>query len=83
MYQFLQKSKAAQLFSAFIIIMNVSWASDPHIRVISEGSCDTDDWFEHWNKLHFIYSHRKLIYTGIIFFLKVDVAYFLSSKCSR
>jgi len=20
------------------------WASDPHIRVISEGSCDTEDW---------------------------------------
>jgi len=49
---------------------------DPHIRVIYEGSCDTEDWsnddkfsFDHRNKLHFtIYSHRKqMIYTGVIF----------------
>jgi len=40
-----------------IIIRNVSWASNPHIRVISEGSCDTEDWSNdaenHRNKLHF------------------------------
>jgi len=23
---------------------NVFWASNHHIRVISEGSCDTEDW---------------------------------------
>jgi len=34
----------AQLFSTLIIIINVSWSSDPHIRVICEGSCDTKDW---------------------------------------
>ncbi len=34
-----------QLFSALIItIRNVSWAADPHIRMISEGSCDPEDW---------------------------------------
>ncbi len=34
-----------QLFSALIItIRNVSWAADQHIRMISEGSCDTEDW---------------------------------------
>jgi len=25
-------------------IINVSWASTHHIRVISEGSCETEDW---------------------------------------
>ncbi len=23
---------------------NVSWATNQHIRMISEGSCDTEDW---------------------------------------
>ncbi len=27
-----------------IIIINVSWAANQHIRMISEGSCDTEDW---------------------------------------
>jgi len=27
-----------------IIDNHQAWASDPHIRVISEGSCDTEDW---------------------------------------
>jgi len=25
-------------------VFNVCWSSDPHIRVICEGSCDTEDW---------------------------------------
>ncbi len=39
--QFPQKYEAAQLFSILIIIIN---ASNQHIRMISEGSCDTEDW---------------------------------------
>ncbi len=27
-----------------LIIINVSWVSNQHIRMISEGSCDTEDW---------------------------------------
>ncbi len=27
-----------------IIIINVFWAANQYIRVISEGSCDTEDW---------------------------------------
>ncbi len=51
-----------------IIIRNVSWAANQYIRLISEGSCDTEDWsndaenstFHHRNKLLFIiYSHIK------------------------
>ncbi len=37
-----KKYLAARLFSAFII--NVSWAANQHIKMISVGSCDTDDW---------------------------------------
>ncbi len=46
-YQFPQKYEAAQPFSMLmmiIIIRNVSWAANQHIRMISEGSCDTEDW---------------------------------------
>ncbi len=32
------------MFSKLIIIRNVSWAANQHIRMISEGSCDTEDW---------------------------------------
>ncbi len=35
--------KQQKLFSTFII-RNVSWAANHHIRLISEGSCDTEDW---------------------------------------
>ncbi len=35
--------KAAQLFST-LIIRNVSWAENQHISMISEGSCDAEDW---------------------------------------
>ncbi len=44
---------------------------EQHIRMISEGSCDTEDWsndaensaLHHRNKLHFkMYSNRKQVY---------------------
>ncbi len=41
---FPQKYEAAQQFSTFIIIRNVSWAANQYIRMISVGSCDTEDW---------------------------------------
>ncbi len=31
-------------FSTFIIVLKVSWAANQHIRMISEGSCDIEDW---------------------------------------
>jgi len=47
-------------YDLFIIIINVSLASNHHIRVISEGSCDTED-FDHRSTLHFtIYSHNNI-----------------------
>ncbi len=58
---FPQKYEAAQLFSTLIIIRNVCWAANQYIRMISEGSCDTEDWSNdaensaahHRNKLQF------------------------------
>ncbi len=41
---FPQKYEAAQQFSTIIIIRNVSSAANQNIRMISEGSCDTEDW---------------------------------------
>ncbi len=38
------KNEAAQVFSTLIKIRNVSWAANQHIRMISEESCDTEDW---------------------------------------
>jgi len=35
---------AAYLFSTLIIIKNVTWAANQHIRMKFEGSCDTEDW---------------------------------------
>ncbi len=69
---FQQKYWAAHLFSTLIIIRHVSWAANQHIRMISEESCDTEDWSNdaentaahHRNKWHFtIYSHRKVIFS--------------------
>ncbi len=50
--------KFKMLFSTLIIIGNVSWAANQHIRMISGGSCATEDWsnysensaFHHRNK---------------------------------
>ncbi len=63
MYHVSLKYEAAQLFSALIIIWNVSWSANKHIQIISEGSCDTEDWINdaenptlhHRNKLHLKY----------------------------
>ncbi len=35
---------ASQLFSTLIMIRNVSWAANQHIRMISEGTWDIEDW---------------------------------------
>ncbi len=54
------------------------WAANRHIRMISEGSCDTEDWsndaensvLHHRNKLHFtIYSTILTIHTVVAFTL--------------
>ncbi len=41
---FPQKYEAAQQFSILLIIRNVSKTAKQHIRMISVGSCDTEDW---------------------------------------
>ncbi len=41
---FHQNPEKVSQFPTLITISNVSWAVSQHIRVISEGSCDTEDW---------------------------------------
>ena len=41
---------------------NVSWAADHHIRMISEGSCDTEDWSND--------AENSALITGINYFIK-------------
>jgi len=55
-----------QLFSTLMIIINVS-SKNHHMRMISEGSCDTEDWSNDGGNtaLHhriYIYSHRKYLF---------------------
>jgi len=52
--QFPQKYVAVQLFSTLIVIRHVSWAANPHIRMISEGSYDTEDWSNNGKKAAYI-----------------------------
>ncbi len=40
---FIKESWRKLLFT-LMIIRNVSWAANQHIRMISEGSCDSEDW---------------------------------------
>ncbi len=44
MYYSLHKTIKQHLFSTLILIRNVSTAANQHISMISEGSCDTEDW---------------------------------------
>ncbi len=58
---FSQKYRAAQLFSMWIIIRNVSWAANQYNRMISEGSCDTEVMAAENSALH----HRNKLYFQI------------------
>ncbi len=63
--------------------VNVSWAPN-HILIISEGSCDTEDWsnncwqlYRHRNKLHFkMYLNRKLLFKNTIELLCHNITVF-------
>ncbi len=59
--QISQKLKAAQLFST-LIIKNVSWAPNWHIRLFSEGSCDTEDWSNasELSGINYIFKYMKI-----------------------
>ncbi len=35
---------STMVFNIDLLKINVSWAANQHIRMISEGSCDTEDW---------------------------------------
>ncbi len=60
--------KAAQLFSTLLII-NVSWAANQHIRMIYKGSCDIEDWSNGCLKFSIYLHHRIKLYFIILLFL--------------
>ncbi len=65
-----------------MMVRNISWESDHHIRMISEGSCDTEDWSNDaeksaltlQNKLHFtIFMNRNQLFQIVIIFHNIAV----------
>ncbi len=87
---FPQKYEAAQLFSSLIIIRNVSWSPNQHIRMISEASCDTEDWSNDAENSALIteinyslkYIHNENSIIAIIFHSSTVFTVFLINKCS-
>ncbi len=43
-HSFSQKHEASTTVFNIDNNQNVSWAANPQIQMISEGSCDTEDW---------------------------------------
>ncbi len=65
----------AQLYSKLVIIIHVSWAANQHIRMISEGSCDTVDWSNgQWLlKIQLFHNRNKLIWK----YINIENSYFI------
>ncbi len=71
------KNKKQQLFPTFIIIRNVSWSANQHIAMISERSCDTEDWsndaenskktFFFWDQINSVLVNQKYFFKKIKF----------------
>ncbi len=77
-YYGFHKSITEQLFSdllmiiIIIIILNVSWAANQHITMISEGSCDTEDWSNICWKFRFVITGLNYI----LKYIKIENSYF-------
>ncbi len=83
--------KVAQLFSLLIILINVSWSSNKHIRMISEESCDTEDRSNDAENTALIigindifkYIQKENCYLTAIIFHNISVLlYFWLNKCT-
>ncbi len=44
LYMISTKTISSTAFFSLIIMRHFSWASNQYIRMVSEGSCDTEDW---------------------------------------
>ncbi len=44
LFKKVKKIEKVAVYTLMFSTINVSWAANQHIRVISEGSCDTEDW---------------------------------------
>jgi len=91
-HNFHKNIKQHNVFSIYLLIRNAPWVLNQHIRVISEGSCDTEDFsndaensaLHHRNKLHFKYIKTENRFTFFTIFINITVVYciFLSNKCN-
>ncbi len=52
-YSFHKNIKQQNILNTYIILISVSWAPKQHFRMISEGSCDTEDWSNDAEKSRF------------------------------
>ncbi len=76
----------------FLVIINVCWAANQYIRMISERSCDTTDWsndaensaLHHSNKYNFkfVLKQKTTFLIVRIFHNFIVFIYFWSNKCS-
>ncbi len=69
-YQDFHKNLKHRFFQ-LILMRDVSWAENQHIRIIFEGSCDTEDWRN--------YAENSALITGINYILKyiqIENSYF-------
>ena len=61
-HQIILKKNIVHKYFVQLYTINVSWAADQHIRMISEGSCDTEDWSND--------AENSALITGINYFIK-------------
>ncbi len=79
--RFPQKYSAAKHFLTVIIIRNVSRASNQHIRMIYEGSCDTEDWCFAIIGLYYIWKcMEKKLNWGFKIVITIFVFYCISDQ---
>jgi len=72
-----QASSVKTLPTLAMIIRNVSWAANHHIRMISKGSCDTEDWSND-AKIQLWLKEWITLYTKIENWFKLQYFFFLN-----
>ncbi len=70
-----------ELFSALIIIKNVFWAANTHIKMISERSCDTEDWSNDAENAGINYMLTYIQITNSYFKFKKNISQYYCFYC--
>ncbi len=69
-------------FFTFIFIKNIYLASNQHIRMISEGSCDIEDWSNDAENsaLHHRNEYNEILYLNILLFKYFTVLLYMKEN---